>query len=206
MPKSLEDSEDFKEPNVGFKALLGKWKTQDRGSTLGALDHVAGPAARRSTEDGSKSPQQEPPKTDKPKMSKSQKKKAFQFQNVYQQPLRNIDLFKPKTSIKNPIEKELILTALQKNFVFSDLSRESLQPLVAAFETCTFKHAGDVIIRQGDPGDYFYIIKSGSVLFEVHGKGVGKAGKGASFGELSLLYTVRAVFRDPGIRVGCVVF
>lgn len=41
-------------------------------------------------------------------------------------------------------------------------------------------------------GDYFYVIKSGCVVFQVNGTDVGKAKEGASFGELSLLYTVRA--------------
>jgi CRP-like cAMP-binding protein len=43
-------------------------------------------------------------------------------------------------------------------------------------------------------GDFFYVIKSGCVVFQVNGTDVGKAKAGASFGELSLLYTVRAVY------------
>jgi CRP-like cAMP-binding protein len=49
-------------------------------------------------------------------------------------------------------------------------------------------------------GDYFYVIKSGCVVFQVNGTDVGKAKEGASFGELSLLYTVRAARSGPVVR------
>jgi len=128
------------------------------------------------------------------KDKKKDKKKAparAHLRNVYQQPLpANVDMSKAHKSEKNAVEKELIHAALSKNFVFSDLSKESLQPLVEAFEPCSFSRGG-VIIRQGDPGDYFYILKRGKVIFQVNGNDVGSAKKGASFGELSLLYTVR---------------
>lgn len=110
---------------------------------------------------------------------------------MYQQPLpANVDLIKPHKSKKDQADNDLILAALSKNFVFADLSNESLAPLVEAFEPCAF-NAGNVIIRQGDAGDFFYIIKSGKVIFQVNGVDVGSAQKGSSFGELSLLYTVR---------------
>eukprot|EP00957_Ditylum_brightwellii_P188401 14342536-Ditylum_brightwellii.AAC.1 len=48
--------------------------------------------------------------------------------------------------------------------------------------------AGDDIIKQGDIGDYFYVIESGSVKFTVDGAEVGKAKSGDGFGELALLY------------------
>jgi len=114
---------------------------------------------------------------------------AMRFDNVYQQPLpANVAELTKQKSEKNVLEKELLLSALAKNFVFSDLDRKALMPLVDAFEACSFQK-GDVIIKQGDPGDYFYVIKSGKVAFQVNGNDVGSAGKGASFGELSLLYT-----------------
>ena len=47
----------------------------------------------------------------------------------------------------------------------------------------------EIIIQQGDEGDWFYIILKGSVSFIVDEKAVGKAKEGNSFGELALLYT-----------------
>jgi cAMP-dependent protein kinase regulator len=89
---------------------------------------------------------------------------------------------------------------LGRNFVFEQLSEKELLPLVQAFETIIVP-AGEIIIQQGDVGDYFYIIgthvvtgetaseSSGQCVFEVDGKEVGRAGVGNSFGELALLYT-----------------
>ena len=53
----------------------------------------------------------------------------------------------------------------------------------------TRANIGDIIITQGDIGDYFYVLRDGHVRFEVSGIEVGRAGKGKSFGELALLYT-----------------
>jgi len=60
--------------------------------------------------------------------------------------------------------------------------------LVGAFEKVQVPK-DEIIIKQGDEGDWFYIILKGSVSFIVDEKAVGKANKGNSFGELALLYT-----------------
>lgn len=47
----------------------------------------------------------------------------------------------------------------------------------------------DVIIRQGDVGDFFYVLDTGHC--DIHVEGVGKVmdvGPGGSFGELALMY------------------
>ena len=108
--------------------------------------------------------------------------------NIYQKPLFVQPDFQPPKFDHSDDETEIINTALKKNFVFSDLGTKELVPFMQAFEKCTFK-AGEVIITQGDKGDFFYIIYHGKVVFDVNGKKVGKAGKGNSFGELALLYT-----------------
>ena len=49
--------------------------------------------------------------------------------------------------------------------------------------------AGDVIIKQGDEGDRFYVLESGTCDITVKGKGsVMKASRGVAFGELALLF------------------
>lgn len=48
---------------------------------------------------------------------------------------------------------------------------------------------GDTVIKQGDIGDYFYVLRDGEVEFKLNGLKVGRAGKGKTFGELALLYT-----------------
>jgi CRP-like cAMP-binding protein len=48
--------------------------------------------------------------------------------------------------------------------------------------------AGTVIINQGEVGDYFYVVEDGNISFAVDGNHVGACTRGASFGELALLY------------------
>ena len=63
-----------------------------------------------------------------------------------------------------------------------------MKTIIDAFESCKI-HQGDTLIRQGDIGDFFYIMRAGKVRFELGGNVVGYATKGKSFGELALLYT-----------------
>jgi len=47
---------------------------------------------------------------------------------------------------------------------------------------------GEVIIKQGDPGDYFYVIDSGEVEVTKSGKVVASIGEWGTFGELALMH------------------
>jgi cyclic nucleotide-binding protein len=49
---------------------------------------------------------------------------------------------------------------------------------------------GTVLIRQGDPGDRFYVVRSGEVEVRKDGAVVGRHGPGGSFGEVALLRNV----------------
>lgn len=60
--------------------------------------------------------------------------------------------------------------------------------MIPSFEPVMVKN-GEVIIKQGDKADYFYIVAKGKVIYKVDGKLVGEASKEQSFGELALLYT-----------------
>jgi MFS family permease len=50
--------------------------------------------------------------------------------------------------------------------------------------------AGEVVIRQGDPGDRFYVIVAGELDVEVAGAPGGGLGPGEGFGEIALLRDV----------------
>lgn len=71
---------------------------------------------------------------------------------------------------------------------FRALSDREMKTIIDAFESVKI-HQGDTLIRQGDIGDFFYIMRNGKVRFELNGNLVGYATKGKSFGELALLYT-----------------
>lgn len=131
--------------------------------------------------------------------------KVAQGGNIYQQAPKP-DSPAMKFFKKTGTDKVLIREALSKNYIFSDLSYVQLKPLVKAFERIKVEEK-EAIITQGDDGDYFYIVESGEVQFEVNGTVVGKAGQGASFGELALIYsspraaTVRTLTKGSVFRV-----
>ncbi len=78
--------------------------------------------------------------------------------------------------------------ALHQSSVFRDVAPERLAAYVSQLEPVEFG-AGAVVFQKGDPGDYFYVIDSGSVY--VHGAddvSVAKElGPGDHFGEVALL-------------------
>lgn len=97
---------------------------------------------------------------------------------------------------KTQQEVETIAMAVRANFLFAHLKEDQKKFLYDAME----KHTcgpGDVVIKQGDKGDYFYVVQSGEydVLVAqgdnppqvVHTYTV-KGGANPCFGELALLY------------------
>lgn len=111
---------------------------------------------------------------------------------------------KPKKVVEKSDEaRGRIWDKLKTNFLFSSLDGDAATDLINAVEEKTFKE-GEVVMKQGDDGDFFYIIDEGqSHIFVKSGdeeeKLVLKCGPGDSFGELALMYnapraaTVKAV-------------
>ncbi len=82
---------------------------------------------------------------------------------------------------------QFIDESLADNFIFASLSREERRLLIDAMKADSVP-AGTVIINQGEVGDYFYVVEDGNISFAVDGNHVGACTRGASFGELALLY------------------
>ncbi len=82
------------------------------------------------------------------------------------------------------------MAALHKTKALFEIPSSNIQPLIRAMDALKVK-TGDVIIRQGEPGDYFYIIKKGSCQVSensAHGESVlTELIEGDSFGEEALL-------------------
>lgn len=84
------------------------------------------------------------------------------------------------------------MTRMLQSEAFARLSPSDIQRLIQALEAVPYS-AGDTVIRQGDEGDYFYIIREGtcSVTRLASGKGwdvpLAELGTGDCFGEDALV-------------------
>ena len=88
---------------------------------------------------------------------------------------------------------ERLLRTVGKSPLLKMLDEEQKDSIVKAFTGPLLKEAGDVIIQQGDIGDVFYLLESGSVDVHVQKKGedskkVHSYKSGDAFGELALMY------------------
>lgn len=77
--------------------------------------------------------------------------------------------------------------SIGKNFLFNKLDSDSKVLVINSLEERSVKE-GTEIIRQGDEGDYFYIVEEGTVEYFVDHQKVNTSGPGSSFGELALMY------------------
>lgn len=79
------------------------------------------------------------------------------------------------------------LLVLREASLFTALSSEELYP-VGEIATAVSHAEGDVVVREGDPGDALYVVESGTFSVVRDGKPVGRIeGRGAVFGEMALL-------------------
>lgn len=96
--------------------------------------------------------------------------------------------WKPPVHKKSATAEGFLMGALSTNKLFKTLAPSDCEMLMRAFQEVRFKQ-GQQIIRQGEPGDRFYLLDSGTCDIAVRGKGtVMKAERGVAFGELALLH------------------
>ncbi len=94
---------------------------------------------------------------------------------------------------KSPEEIARLASLTRANFLFQHLMPQQLEKLYSVFTKVEVK-AGDVVIKQGDKGDKFYVVDNGTFEVTVRGDDgiihvvmMYNEG-GSSFGELSLMY------------------
>ncbi len=90
--------------------------------------------------------------------------------------------------------KKLIHDAIKSNTLFRACSEEELVDLIGAFDKAEFSK-GSTVIKQGDKGEHFYVVESGSLDITVRvedGSNDVHVGipyvPGSAFGELALMY------------------
>ncbi|TMW66433.1 hypothetical protein Poli38472_004198 [Pythium oligandrum] len=88
---------------------------------------------------------------------------------------------------KSNESRDLIKQSLANNFLFYTIDANDIDVIV---QLMTEKNAqvGDVIITEGDSGDFFYVVESGTFGIIVKGETISVAQQGATFGELALVY------------------
>ena len=109
-------------------------------------------------------------------------------------PIRNITVKQvtPETAqAEKDQQADEIIRLMEKVEIFLPLSKDELKKLVTGLTLMSYA-AGEVPVRQGEPGDSFYIIKSGKVHVVVEKSSgesavVATLGHGTFFGEMSLL-------------------
>jgi cAMP-dependent protein kinase regulator len=93
---------------------------------------------------------------------------------------------------KTQEQRNRIQVSISNNFLFKNLDEEQYTDVVNAMSE---KRAvnGDIVIKQGGVGDFFYVVETGTLDIFISKNGnppikVGDYGPGASFGELALMY------------------
>ncbi|KAJ8602104.1 hypothetical protein CTAYLR_001671 [Chrysophaeum taylorii] len=102
-----------------------------------------------------------------------------------------VDLYCPEASSQEEVKKSeesrrIILKALEASVVFSGLEQEQKEGIVRSMEALEVP-AQNLLIKQGDPGDAFYVVESGRFDILVDGERVAESSRGGSFGELALI-------------------
>lgn len=107
----------------------------------------------------------------------------------YQEDDENEEDFKFTPVEKSDEDKEKIREALGSSFLFKTLEENLLKDIIDAMD-CVQISAGQTVIKQGDNGDYFYVIKTGSyeVFLKTQEAPVVTMEFPAVFGELALMY------------------
>jgi len=88
---------------------------------------------------------------------------------------------------------------------FQDLKPDEVNALISEMRLRPFKR-GQLIIRQGDWGDAFYVVCSGKLGVFRNGKRVSSLAEGTYFGEMALLDNIRRTASVMGENEGEVCF
>lgn len=95
---------------------------------------------------------------------------------------------------KSEAVKKLIHNAIKSNTLFRACSEDEIVDIIGVFDKIEFK-GGSTVIQQGDHGEHFYVVESGSLDIFLRSEGDEVESKvgipyvpGSAFGELALMY------------------
>lgn len=89
--------------------------------------------------------------------------------------------------LKSENTKDIILSILKKHFLFSQMNDFELDDLI--YSMCDkYVIEGDIIIKEGEKADTFYILEEGNVCILKDNIVIGTLSSGSSFGDLAIMY------------------
>jgi Cyclic nucleotide-binding domain len=94
----------------------------------------------------------------------------------------------------NAIDRAAVIPAerlelMRSNAIFAPLPPSTLERLAETLDEVQVE-AGQEVVRQGDSGDRFYLVRDGTLDVSVDGRPTQSLGAGDSFGEIALLRDV----------------
>jgi cAMP-dependent protein kinase regulator len=95
--------------------------------------------------------------------------------------------FKPPKHPKSEEQRGRIKTTFSKSFMFSTMAESEITVVLDAVEEVIIPK-GDMIIQQGESGDFMFVVESGSLECLIGGNVVKVVEAGEVFGELAILY------------------
>jgi cAMP-dependent protein kinase regulator len=116
-----------------------------------------------------------------------EKRDAQRRGDIFSESIQFEDDYQPNMTPKPDATTNLIKDALRCNALMS-IVHESDMDTMASFMTNKKCDKGDVVIKEGDTGDFFYVAESGSYEISIKKAVVHTVKTGGSFGELALLY------------------
>lgn len=88
---------------------------------------------------------------------------------------------------KSEASKAFLTSALRHHYLFENIDKADMDRIVDCMRP-TFGTVGEVIIKQGDMGDLFFCLETGTAVATVDGNEVMCYEPGGCFGELALIY------------------
>jgi hypothetical protein len=122
-----------------------------------------------------------------PTKSQVQEDRYERFENIVAKPIALCPDYKPPHFPKTMEENTFLSNCISDNFIFAGTDKKEKELLIGAMEPLSMRHDA-VLCKQGELGDYFYVLADGRISFYIDDLLVGKVHAPAIFGELSLLY------------------
>ena len=116
--------------------------------------------------------------------------KPITLDNVMAKPF-NIDVATWEAPSWKKTTKEKALIENTAKYLLADTATKTKAMMIKAFELVDYDE-GRTIMQQGEVGDHLYIVRNGTVAFQINDVTVGTGGTGTTFGDQNLMFSSAA--------------